>query len=412
MCQPLQLLRVVRQLLRSERRKPGLPWRPMLVPWRECRRTVLNDHIEYFHIDVEYFHIDVEYFHIEYLDQQHVHVINQHLDIDHNQMPVWVGDLSVHMGWESVEFDMRRLCRRRLPTALGFTVARDNHWSTSKFRRVRRRLNDFRSNVNNSSTDDLNNVSTDFNIFNDIAPIMLPLYINNFNRLEPVRQLLKDFKRLHAVTPLRITIVDNDSTYPPLLEWYESLKQSGDVHIYHGPNNGPRGFWPAMDHVEPFYAMCDPDVSLGECPDDLFAVLERGLEDPTIAKTGPGIRVDDIPHDGPLYDHILRVERPFMTVPYDAQFWRGQIDCQFYMSRTGENFAYGPALRSMAPYEIRHLPYYYLPGQLTDEERWYLINLPAKHKTGLYWSTIMQDTGMFKESAAPNQPAGLSPRSM
>ncbi len=75
----------------------------------------------------------------------------------------------------------------------------------------------------------------------------------------------------------------------------------------------------------------------------------------------------------------------------NGMWWDAEIDTTFFMARTGQHFAYGPALRALAPYELRHLPYYYLPGQLSAEEFHYLDTLPTTHKTGLYWSTLMQD---------------------
>ncbi len=52
---------------------------------------------------------------------------------------------------------------------------------------------------------------------------IVPVYINNFNRLDPIKELLKAFDRMHEVTPLKVTIVDNASFYQPLLDWYKEI---------------------------------------------------------------------------------------------------------------------------------------------------------------------------------------------
>jgi len=209
------------------------------------------------------------------------------------------------------------------------------------------------------------------------------------------------FDRMHAVTPLRICIVDNGSFYPPLLEFYEAvgdgltLLEGARVVVKRGVNGGPRGFTSFMDHTEPHYVVCDPDIDINDCPSDLLEFLKEGLTNPGIIKTGPQIRTDDIPKDSPLYAHILKIENSNQTVDADEGWWKSSIDTAFFMARTGAGFGYGPAMRSKAPYQMRHLPYYYLPGKLNEEELFYLNNLPKVHKSGLYWSTIMADQGMF-----------------
>jgi hypothetical protein len=221
---------------------------------------------------------------------------------------------------------------------------------------------------------------------------MFPVYINNFNRLAPVQQLLTDFARLNEVTPLRVTIVDNGSFYPPLLEWYKTCP----VRVIRGPNNGPRGWWGVMDHNAPEYVVCDPDVDISECPADLFELLHEGLKDKSIVKTGPGIRLDDLPKETPLYEHYINVETSVLKSLTPCERWHNSaIDTAFFMARSGEHFGYDPALRAVHPYVMRHLPYYYLPETLTDEDRHYLATLPSVHKPALYWSTIMQDSNIF-----------------
>lgn len=226
---------------------------------------------------------------------------------------------------------------------------------------------------------------------------MIPVYINNFNRLTYVLQLLKDFGRFNEVTPLYVHLVDNGSTYQPLLDWYNSdknLTYGYPIKIHRCANGGPRGYYQIMSHTCPLYVVCDPDISLIDCPADTLELMKRGIVDTRYRKVGLGIRVDDIPVDGPFYKQILDVENRYRKIN-DGTWWQAEIDTTFFLARTGSGFDYGPALRSMAPYELRHLPYYYLPGQLTEEELYYFDNLPSTHKTGLYWSTMMQDAKTF-----------------
>lgn len=226
---------------------------------------------------------------------------------------------------------------------------------------------------------------------------MVPVYINNFNRFDYLLAILQEFERFHKVMPIRVTVVDNASTLPSLLEWYDDPigMWTYSLSFNRGTNDGPRGYYRAMKHKDPYYIVCDPDIDFSTAPDDLFELLIRGLVDnKEILKTGPSLRISDVPSEHPFYRQIMDVEGKFFTNSLDDRWWHAQLDTTCIACRTGQGFGYGPALRAKAPYDVRHLPYYYIPGKLTEEEVYYLDNLPDKHKHGIYWSTLMS-TGTY-----------------
>ncbi len=219
----------------------------------------------------------------------------------------------------------------------------------------------------------------------------IPVYLNNFNRLTPVQRMVADLARMNA----RVRIIDNASTYPPLLEWYEH--DCPVEVIYPQQNLGPRAAWhPGVMEPLPvgaLYCCCDADLDLSRCPDDLLSLLAAGLARyPDICKVGPGIEINDIPDASPFAQRIREVEGTHWQRRRDDYFFEASIDTAFAMYRTGDNACiYGPALRADRPYVVRHLPYYLTPGNVTDEERYYVESVPQGIKGGLYWTTLFQD---------------------
>ncbi len=67
-----------------------------------------------------------------------------------------------------------------------------------------------------------------------------PIYLTNMNRLTTTKKMVEDLFRLNG--DAKINIIDNASTYPPLLEWYDEIKN--DVNIIRQQGNlGPWTFF-------------------------------------------------------------------------------------------------------------------------------------------------------------------------
>ena len=66
-----------------------------------------------------------------------------------------------------------------------------------------------------------------------------PIIINNRDRLTTTKKMVEDLFKLNKNS--RIHIIDNASTYVPLLEWYEVIKDRVTIHKYH--NVGHLALW-------------------------------------------------------------------------------------------------------------------------------------------------------------------------
>ncbi len=204
---------------------------------------------------------------------------------------------------------------------------------------------------------------------------MIPIVINNFNRLE---FLLKLLKSLTTRGYRNIVILDNNSTFPPLLSYYESCPH--DVTRF-GKNYGDKALWKSgfiKKINSSFFAYTDPDLEIiDECPDDFLdhfrnILIERKLTH----KVGFSLKIDDLPHHYPLREQVYQWEKKFYTELVADNLYRAPIDTTFALYRprceslirssSAETYRVG------MPYQLRHLPWYVNPENLSEEEQYYI----------------------------------------
>jgi hypothetical protein len=189
-----------------------------------------------------------------------------------------------------------------------------------------------------------------------------------------------------GVTPV---IVDNCSTYPPLLEYYDKcphkvirLKANfGNCVIWHGPGNNQA----ILNEygLDGHFIVTDPDLDLTGIPKDWLHELETGLDlFPDRWKCGFSLRIDDVPAG---IDHRQGMEwtRPV----HNGRFYLASIDTTFCLCRTRRHDFGG--VRTGPPYMARHMPWYYQSvEELPDDELYYLKSItPGKWNC---WSGILK----------------------
>ncbi len=212
------------------------------------------------------------------------------------------------------------------------------------------------------------------------APELVPIFINNFNRLTSARSLAEWSAGLVGA---RVVLLDNGSDWGPLLDWYARCP----FEVRHlGRNWGHRAPWVsgAVEGVTtPYYVVTDPDLDMGGCPGDVLDVLAQGLARyPWAMKAGVALELEDIPTGYPSQEFIRATEQPFWQDRLDERFFRAAVDTTFALYRAGAEPPCAPALRSDRPYVARHLPWYVTPETLTDEERHYLRSADTRFSSG------------------------------
>jgi len=201
----------------------------------------------------------------------------------------------------------------------------------------------------------------------------IPIYISCRDTVSDLCQLVA---WLEGAGHERIVLVDNASTWSPLLDY---LHESPHRVVHLADNIGPRAFWDAgifeIDRIpdEP-YVVTDPDVLPTEdCPTDLVDHLLEGLDRyPIIDKAGVGLKIDDLPRHYKHRELVLEWESQFWQAGLGPGFFRAQIDTTFAVYRPSiVAWSLQPAARSDIPYLARHLPWYSDLSSPTEEELYY-----------------------------------------
>lgn len=195
------------------------------------------------------------------------------------------------------------------------------------------------------------------------------IYIICRDRLEPLRSLVSWFERAGQD---RIFLVDNDSSYPPLLDYYASTPHEV---VRLGKNLGHRSPWEAglVTGLREPYVVTDPDVIPDErCPLDAIDRLGELLaRHPGRVKVGLGLRIDDLPGRYKFAREVRRWEAQFWDRELGPGVYDAAVDTTFALYRPGVPFALEPSLRTGAPYLARHQPWYADSANPTDEELYY-----------------------------------------
>jgi hypothetical protein len=186
--------------------------------------------------------------------------------------------------------------------------------------------------------------------------------------------LLKLIEWLESAGMKNIYIIDNLSTYPPLLEYYKKTKYT----VFKLDRNvGHEALW--RTHIFMYfknqnYIYTDPDIlPVEECPKNFIEHFITILTKyPQIDKVGFSLKIDDIPD---YYEHKQKV------IDWESQFWEKEIENGVFKAKIDTTFAlyraninhqcWEATLRTGFPYMARHLPWYLDKNNLPEWEKFY-----------------------------------------
>ena len=212
------------------------------------------------------------------------------------------------------------------------------------------------------------------------------VFIISFNRLKYLVQLVAwlekaGFEKIH--------IVDNNSTYPPLLDYLRNSQHT--VHRL-DKNYGHLAVWECgkfKDIIDnEYFIVTDFDIlPVEECPLGVTEYFKNILDKhPKFTKAGFSLKIDDLPD---FYNYKKNV------IEWESQFWKNKLADGLFEASIDTTFAlYRPgiyptqkkwwrSIRTDFPYIARHLPWYENSSVVDEEGIYYQKNIKNKSS---FWS--------------------------
>jgi hypothetical protein len=236
----------------------------------------------------------------------------------------------------------------------------------------------------------------------------VPIFINCRDRLQPLIALLNYLERAGQD---RIYLLDNDSAYPPLLEY---LSDTPHRVIRLGRNLGRLALWDANVLAELSitgrFVFSDPDVvPVAECPRDAIEYFAEILDAyPDRAKAGFGLKIDDLPDRYRFKNEVVVWESQFWEQRLAARLYDAPIDTTFALYQRPTQHEIDRSIRTGYPYVARHTPWYLDDRSLPDDEAFYRER--AEGSDVNHWGGAALPAWLAKEIAnrQPNAKSALA----
>ncbi len=218
----------------------------------------------------------------------------------------------------------------------------------------------------------------------------VPIFINARDRLGVMKRLI-DW--LLDAGYRKLILIDNASTYPPLLEYYAALERDPRLKILRLDKNlGFKALWlsNALERLKIAtpYVYTDPDVlPIERCPKDFARRLMNLLDaNHELRKVGLGLVCDDITFFDK--DNVQRTEADYYEgtrVGENLHF--AQVDTTLALYSNVQHYSLRFSLRTTGDLRAYHLPWYFDYDNLPEDERYYLEHADKNSVTSLqnFW---------------------------
>lgn len=202
----------------------------------------------------------------------------------------------------------------------------------------------------------------------------VPVFIISYNRVGYISRVID---RLEALDFQNIVVIDNASTYEPLLEY---LKNSPHRVERLQQNHGHLALWRSgrFERIiqRERFILNDSDVMPAEgCPADITEHLAELLERyPRHNKAGLSLRIDDLPDHYAFKQQVIDWETPFWSHRLDDGNYEAALDTTFALYRPGvhcDEERWWRSIRTAPPYSALHLPWYQDTSISTEEDMFY-----------------------------------------
>ena len=201
----------------------------------------------------------------------------------------------------------------------------------------------------------------------------IPVFIICFNRVNDLKILVK---KLEKAGVNKIVFIDNNSTYPPLLDYY---KKSPYQILPLNRNAGHTAPWTEsiIRTLIPYgyYIVTDPDViPTTKCikAKPIQHLLNVHQKYPEFTKVGLGLKIDNLPDHYKLKESVIAWEKQFWKTKLEDGVFEAPLDTTFALYRPASyKYTLNPSIRTGEPYLAEHRPWYINSDKKTDEDIYY-----------------------------------------
>ncbi len=214
-------------------------------------------------------------------------------------------------------------------------------------------------------------------------PSSIPVVIINFNQLFYLEQLI-DFLLLKKTE--NIIIVDNCSTYLPLLDYYKKLAKNGNITIeIQKENLGHLVFWRNRalykKYSDGFFVITDADIvpNTNLNDDYLKIMLNLLIKNHQFTKVGFALDIENIPDYYTLKQKVINWESQYWNLEIEKNCYDADIDTTFALywpkvDRIVKNthHYFFKSIRLSGDFNAKHGGWYLDNENLTEEQMFYL----------------------------------------
>ena len=152
---------------------------------------------------------------------------------------------------------------------------------------------------------------------------MIPICIPVFNNPTYLNNFINQFKKIDVHD---FIIVDNNSTYPPMINLLQSLEEKYQI-VRLKENRGPHYILREIDFYEKLpehFCLSDPDIGINQdLPSNFMETLLEISHKYQIGKVGFSL---EIPKENELREsHVSMDGKLWSTVDWEQQFWKDEV---------------------------------------------------------------------------------------
>lgn len=195
----------------------------------------------------------------------------------------------------------------------------------------------------------------------------IPLVIINFDQLTLTKQLIDEIVRKQL--NVEIHIIDNMSTYEPLLDYYGQMVRlaPGLLSIHRLDRNyGHTAMWSCpgiKDHIlgsHTHYILTDPDLDIRNVPRDVIEVSFEEMGKHSASVVGLSLDITRYKPEMGIFDY--QKEKAWWSTRLNERCFQALVDTTWGLrTRDAYNFS-GTHIRLDSPYTAIHVPWDYAAG--------------------------------------------------